>query len=374
MDADQNRVADYLDWDFPSLAYLWDSQIRAIVTAAERLESLSEDDRVRSMTLLAARVRAFAHATNDEWLIATAFAMVEDLFKSYFNHFAWGPSVQAYVAATAGEVMKELTRRGFVLHYVVDNTLGQANLSEVLIYLPQLFETAGLAVTGPQLMAAYLMMEDDVPLEISRIAEYRDRGHAAADELVGIWHRERQSSFYLNMDFDDDKPALSMDVALSACDDPKAIVVFRQLLPVPGTTSQIRPPEGIELPDLTGREESPPMPSPDDHPDEEGEEENAMDYSWKYHIKGWGAVFHEGNIAEDTREDTLARRDKLVALLRESDWYAEQPEGEDSALAQRVRELAATDDDFEVGNLIIAIYDLADAERAWLDPDGEGVE
>ena len=55
-------------------------------------------------------------------------------------------------------------------------------------------------------------------------------------------------------------------------------------------------------------------------------------------------------------------------LLRESDWYAEQPDGEDSALAQRVRELAATDDDFEVNNLVIAIYDLADVERAWLDP------
>ncbi len=97
-----------------------------------------------------------------------------------------------------------------------------------------------------------------------------------------------------------------------------------------------------------------------------------MAYHWRYHIKGWGAVFHEGNIAEDTREDTLARRDKLVKLLRESDWYTEQPDGEDSALAQRVRELEATDDDFEAGNLIIAIYDLADAERAWLDPDKEG--
>ena len=93
-----------------------------------------------------------------------------------------------------------------------------------------------------------------------------------------------------------------------------------------------------------------------------------MAYHWKYEIKGWGAVFHEGNLAEDTREDTLARRDKLVMLLRESDWYAEQPEGEDSALAQRVRELAAADDEFEMQNLIIAIYDLADIERAWLDP------
>lgn len=99
-----------------------------------------------------------------------------------------------------------------------------------------------------------------------------------------------------------------------------------------------------------------------------GKEVSSVAYHWKYEIKGWGAVFNEGNLAEDTREDTLARRDKLVTLLHESDWYAEQPEGEDSALAQRVRELAAADDEFEMQNLIIAIYDLADIERAWLDP------
>ena len=93
-----------------------------------------------------------------------------------------------------------------------------------------------------------------------------------------------------------------------------------------------------------------------------------MAYHWKYEIKGWGAVFHEGNLAEDTREDTLARRDKLVTLLRESDWYAEQPDGEESALAQRVRELAAAEDEVQVASLINAIYDLADVERAWLDP------
>lgn len=89
---------------------------------------------------------------------------------------------------------------------------------------------------------------------------------------------------------------------------------------------------------------------------------------WKYEIKGWGAVFHEGDLAENIREDTLARRDRLVTLLRESDWYAEQPDGEESALAQRVRELAAADDEFQVASLINAIYDLADVERAWLDP------
>ena len=134
-------------------------------------------------------------------------------------------------------MMKELTRRGFVLHYVVDNTLGRRDLAEVLIYLPQLFRTAGLAVTGPQLMAADLMLQEDVPLEISGGdcgvprpgPRRRRRGgqHLAPGAPVVVLpeHGSRRRH-----------PALSMDVALSACDDPKAIVVFRQLLPVPGTS------------------------------------------------------------------------------------------------------------------------------------------
>ena len=72
--------------------------------------------------------------------------------------------------------MKELTQRGFVLHYVIDNTVGNANLAEVLDYMPQLFETARLSMTGPQLMAGVLMARDGLPQEISRIPEYRDRG------------------------------------------------------------------------------------------------------------------------------------------------------------------------------------------------------
>ncbi len=254
MDTDQNRMVDYVDWDFPSLAYLWDSQMRAIVSGANKLESLSEADFVRSLTLLRGRVHSFAQAMSDEWLIVTAYVMVEDLFKSCFNQFRWSPGVPAYVAATAGEVVKELTQRGFVLHYVIDNTVGNANLAEVLDYMPQLFETARLAMTGPQLMAGVLMARDGLPQEISRIPEYRDRGHAAADELVSRWHRERKSSVYLNMDFDDDTPALSMDVALSQCDKPRTVVVFRNQLPAPGTKSNIWPPAGMELPNFGGPE------------------------------------------------------------------------------------------------------------------------
>lgn len=256
MDANQNRMADYADWDFPSLAYLWDSQIRAIMAGAQKLDSLSEADFECSLALLADRVRGFARAMDDNWLVVTAYVMAEDLFKSYFNQFGWGPPVEAYIAATAGELMKEFTRRGFVLHYVVDNTLGAADLREVLTFMPPMFEPAGLAMISPQLMAAALMIErvPEGKRHLSLIKDYRDEGHAQADELVSQLHRERRSSFYLNMDFDDDNPALSMDVALSQRGKTGTVVVFRNQLPIPGSKSDIWPPPGIELPGIGRRE------------------------------------------------------------------------------------------------------------------------
>ena len=93
---------------------------------------------------------------------------------------------------------------------------------------------------------------------------------------------------------------------------------------------------------------------------------SSMAYQRKREIKEWVPCSTRAT-SPRTPARHPARRDKLVNCCCESDWYAEQPEGE-TALAQRVRELAAADDEFEMQNLIIAIYDLADIERAWLDP------
>jgi hypothetical protein len=51
----------------------------------------------------------------------------------------------------------DMAQRGFVLHYVIDNTQSEANLAELLAGVPLAFEAAGLLVTGPQLMAMELM-------------------------------------------------------------------------------------------------------------------------------------------------------------------------------------------------------------------------
>jgi hypothetical protein len=177
------------DWHFPTLAHVWDHQTKAIIAGADKLEALSAADRTRSLAALGEWVRAHTRFLDDSWLVATAFFMVEDLYKSYFRGFRWSSGVADYIAGSAGVFMREFTQRGFVLNYVIDNTESEADLGEMLTYLPEVFRAAGLLVVG-----------------------------------------------------------LYPDVALSNRNAPGTIVVFRNQPPVAGTTAQVTPPPGVTLP------------------------------------------------------------------------------------------------------------------------------
>ncbi|WP_207567828.1 hypothetical protein [Mycolicibacterium elephantis] len=236
-------------WDFPGLTLVWDWESRAIVTGADKLEALSEGDRTRSLTALSGRVRALAEGLDDGWLVATAFIMVEDLYKSYFHQFRWTPGIKDYIAATAGVFMQVLAERGFVLHYVIDNTQSEDSIGQALTYVPAIFQVAGFLVTGPQLMALELMQKaDHRPRDVAAIPRYRTEGHHVANRLIARCHQERRSSVYLNLDLDDDAPGLSLRVALSQGGAPGTIVVFRDASPQVGTVARLAPPPGIRLP------------------------------------------------------------------------------------------------------------------------------
>ncbi|MEO6793834.1 MAG: hypothetical protein ABI253_09610 [Mycobacterium sp.] len=84
--------------------------------------------------------------------------------------------------------------------------------------------------------------------DIGVLAHYRDEGHLLADQLIERCHRERRSSVYLSLDFDDDTPGLVMDVALSPAKQPGTIMVFRSEAPAIGSIAQIAPPPGVTLP------------------------------------------------------------------------------------------------------------------------------
>ena len=246
-------------WTFPTLSYVWEYRNGAILAGGRRLDALAGDERQRCVAELRDRVHGMVTRIDDGWLLTAAFWMVEDIYKSFFRGFEWNPGVHDYLIATGQPVMAELARRGFALHYVIDATQGDANLATILEYLPLVFRAAGLAVVGPQLVALTFFTTDQghPPGEIREIQRYRDDGHAVADSVISRWHRERQSSVYLNVDLDDELPGLALDVALSQQQRPGTAVVFRDSAPTEGSSAYFVPPPGVRMP--PGIPECPPL-------------------------------------------------------------------------------------------------------------------
>ena len=58
--------------------------------------------------------RTLVAQCDDDWLVATACWMVEDLYKSFFRECVWTPGVRDYIGATAPVVVEELP------HYLHD--------------------------------------------------------------------------------------------------------------------------------------------------------------------------------------------------------------------------------------------------------------
>jgi hypothetical protein len=138
--------------------------------------------------------------------------------------------------------------------HVLDSTHPEALLGERLTYVPAVFAAAGLFPTGLQLVALELMEHaDNRPRDVTAIPLYRSEGHHVADELIARCHREYRSSAYLNLDLDDDAPALDLDVVVSQRNSAGTIVVFRDQPPTAGSQAQVFPPPGVNMPELGGQ-------------------------------------------------------------------------------------------------------------------------
>jgi hypothetical protein len=87
-----------------------------------------------------------------------------------------------------------------------------------------------------------------------------------------------------------------------------------------------------------------------------------MQVKWKLKVTGWGKVIFDDSLS------LVAKRDKLIDLLRDSDWHAASG-GEDGELEDRIQDwLFADETESELQYGMDRIYDLADDDGVWLDP------
>jgi len=190
----------------------------AIERWASTLDAMDSEMLSASETELGAAVMEHTRVLADELLQLAAIAMMDDLYKNANMIDVWNDSVTVYLRATAGIFSQLLAQRGFILHYVVDNSF--EDMQRPLQLFPIWYSACGIEYVCPQLLTA----QDGYPP-----SESRRRCTATLRASGGSFH-------YIMLDTDSAED--SFTAPLEQREGDKVITILRTEAPIPGSNVQ----------------------------------------------------------------------------------------------------------------------------------------
>jgi hypothetical protein len=224
-------------WMLPRITDYWDWQVDAIERLSLVLAETPERDRPAQIKLIGEAVTRHVDALDDHFLRLSAVALVEDLYKSANRLTSLDDTPLQYLQASAAPYFRALTRRGYTVHYFIDNTFSR--LDGPALAFPLWFRAASLVYLCPQEIAATSFEKDkpqsDWPALVSK---YSVDGRSVADELMDRCHKERRHFVYLDIDAD------GFPAAQKTSGAPGVIHVFRNEAPTPGSRIVVNMPSG----------------------------------------------------------------------------------------------------------------------------------
>jgi len=130
----------------------WDSTTGAVQSLSEKLDTFSGKGREEALNAIRAAVREHIRVLPDKTLCLAACVAVDALYKVASHIPAWWATISDYLAASAGTFFPILRERGFILHYIVDNTFTDTQRPFQLF--PTWFAACQLNYECPQLIQA----------------------------------------------------------------------------------------------------------------------------------------------------------------------------------------------------------------------------
>ena len=109
-------------WRFRGLLDYFDDRQSRLIELSKRLSALPDADRAVALDTVRSEVARLTNELTDEILRQVSVAVIEDLYKSGNVLTQWDSSTQQYVQAMWGTFFTVLAERGYLMHYVVENT------------------------------------------------------------------------------------------------------------------------------------------------------------------------------------------------------------------------------------------------------------
>ena len=227
------------EWVLNIITDYWDHLSNAIYLNARKLENSSDKERKASIVSLKQAVLQHGGSLNEEDLLLSAFCMIEDIYKTVTSTLSYDQALLDYLSASAGTFCDLLRQRGYIIHYIVDNTFESDDLhmQGPIKYFPNIFRSAGFVYICPQQIARTLMDEDHIGSEkyfeeLHRyIAEARDVSSMVVEEY------DEAKAHFIFLDTDSEEG--SFDLVLNDNYTPGVMTIFRNEAPTPGSTAAV---------------------------------------------------------------------------------------------------------------------------------------
>lgn len=223
-------------WHKQYLYDYWDSRTGAIAVFSEALRrTIGEKQKKKITKSISDAIVTGVTKLSDSDLMLMSVTMVDDLYKAGNCAEIWDDAVKQYIAASVGMFSHAIAKRGYLIHYLVDNSFEQSDfgMQRPLELYPALFGAAGFVYICPQRIARRLMEKDGVsrPKYIETLPRYIAEARDVSSDLIERCHLEKRHYVYL----DTDSVEGTFDKAMTTRGSPGIITICRNSAPVSGS-------------------------------------------------------------------------------------------------------------------------------------------
>lgn len=225
-------------WIFKNIHDYWDQNKDAIFNHSTEIEKLDKEKREKLFSSIQYAIENSAISFSDEQIASYAVAMTDYLYKAANREtITWGTTTFRYIEACAGTFCNILSKRGFSIHYLVDNTYEQSawGMTKPLKIYESWFNAAGFIYICPQRIAHYMMKTDDMDKYFVLLPKYIENARNIAKTLINKCHKDKKHYILLDTDYEPE----TFQVAEAAESFPLTITIFRDEPPVKGTNVRI---------------------------------------------------------------------------------------------------------------------------------------
>ena len=225
-------------WSFPHIFDYWDQATGIINRCAMCLHELAEGERQKAGDEIREAMEAHVQALTDEKLMYAALSLVDDVYKYVNDEIFVAPALVQYLDAFGRTFTNRLRERGYVIHYVVENTFkNDFLLVGPFDLFPAIFKAIGLVYISPQLLGWELMKHDGLEAAAypEAIERYTPEARKVADDLLQRCHADRAHYIFLEADYQTG----CLGAALSCRGQPGVLSIFRNQAAVPDSTVDV---------------------------------------------------------------------------------------------------------------------------------------